>query len=64
MIQRIKTWWRTLHEQSLFVRPQKRHYFVGDVLPQEVFERKGDLGMGAMISVDPETRVIKAIFIP
>lgn len=50
---------------NLFKKKQKRFYSVGDVLPIEVYETmKNPKGLGGFISVDPETRKIKAIFIP
>ena len=43
----------------------KRHYRVGDLAPDSLLNHKaGDGNLGAMISIDPETKRITAIFIP
>ena len=65
MIKRLNTWikskFRALHENSLV--HDKKFYYVGDVAPDSLLNRKGG-NIGAMVSIDPETNVIKAIFIP
>lgn len=57
----IKSLLRSLHENSLV--HGKKHYYVGDVAPPSLLNREGG-NIGAMVSIDPETNVIKAIFIP
>lgn len=43
----------------------KRHYRVGDIAPDSLLNRKpGDPPIGAMVSVDPDTKRITAIFAP
>jgi len=69
MIRRINTWirdhFRNLHENSLWIKSEKRHYYVGDIAPDNLLNRDPNSpGLGAMISVDPETKRIMAIFIP
>jgi hypothetical protein len=65
LIARIHTGFRNLRESSLYVPSTKRHYYVGDVAPSSLLNHKpGDGNLGAMISIDPETHRIKAIFIP
>lgn len=50
--------------RSAYVSNGKR-YHVGDVAPQSLLDHKPEDGpLGAMISVDPETKIIKAIFFP
>ena len=46
-----------------FKRKAKRYYKVGDIAPPELLNRDGG-NLGGMISVDPDTNRITAIFIP
>jgi hypothetical protein len=50
---------------NFFKRKPKRYYRVGDLAPDSLLNHKaGDGNLGAMISVDPLTKRITAIFIP
>lgn len=43
----------------------KRYYRVGDIAPDSLLNHKeGDGNLGAMISIDPKTKRITAIFTP
>lgn len=65
MIQKIKAWWRQLHEKSLFDKKEKRFYYVGDVAPDSLLNRKPTDGpLGAFIVINPETKVIERIWTP
>lgn len=65
MIARIRTFFRNLRESSYRDFKAKRYYYEGDVAPDSLLNRKpGDPPIGAMIAVDPETKIITKIFIP
>jgi hypothetical protein len=58
---------RLLHESAYIERDKKpkRYYFEGDVAPDSLLNRDPNgPGIGAMIAVDPETKIITKIFFP
>lgn len=61
---RLKTWFWCMNEKSVFLKGEKRYLFVGDKAPDSLINRKPGTNIGAMISIDPETHIITAIFIP
>lgn len=64
---RIKAFDKAISDRlsrSAYVSNGQR-YYVGDVAPQSLLDHKPEDGpLGAFISVDPETKIIKAIFFP
>ncbi len=57
--------YRALGSNSLYDHDVKRHYFVGDVAPDSLLNRRpGSPPLGAFICVDPETKRITRIWAP
>lgn len=50
--------------KRLFSLKPKRYYGVGDVAPDSLLNREPGTNIGAFIRIEPETKIIKEIFIP
>lgn len=63
MITRLRSFFRSINHSSYLDPKTQRHFYEGGVAPDSLLNRKpGDPPLGAMIAVDPETKIITKIF--
>lgn len=65
MIKHLRAWVRSFRHSSLYEPKTKRYYYEGDVAPDSLLNRDPNgPGIGAMVAIDPETKIITKIFFP